>query len=99
MSQAMFRKTALTRLAAFCLRTSTLTVTAILPAAANSFSVGGGNITTAQADTSSDSTGTGGPFALQANSVTTGDSITITGVSITNTTNAPNGRALDVGGY
>jgi autotransporter-associated beta strand protein len=98
MSQATFRKTALTRLAAFCLGTSALTVAAMLPATANSFSVGGGNITATQTDTSSDFTGTGGPFALQANSTTAGDLITVTGVNITNTSNTPNGRALDVGG-
>jgi autotransporter-associated beta strand protein len=69
-----------------------------MPALAASFSVGGGTITTTQADTVSNSTGTGGPFALQANTVSAGDAITITGVGITNTSQTPNGRALDVGG-
>lgn len=82
------------RLAVFCLSTSALTA----PALAASFSVGGGTITTSQADTSSDSTGTGGPFALQANTASAGDTITVTGISVTNTSHAPNGRALDVGG-
>jgi len=93
-SQIKFRKKALARLAVFCLGTSALTVSAL----AASFSVGGGTITTTQADASSDSTGTGGPFALQANTVTAGDTITVTGVSIANSSGTPNGRALDVGG-
>ncbi|HKQ45877.1 MAG TPA: autotransporter domain-containing protein [Rhizomicrobium sp.] len=94
MSQIPFRQKALTRLAVFCLSTSALT----MPALAAVFSVGGGTITTTQADASSDSTGTGGPFALQANTIATGDVVTVTGVSITNTSQTPNGRALDVGG-
>ena len=94
MSNTSCRGRALVRLAAFCMGTSALTV----PVLAASFSVGGGTITTTQADTSSDSTGTGGPFALQANTVSSGDVVTITGVSISNTSQTPNGRALDVGG-
>jgi fibronectin-binding autotransporter adhesin len=94
MSLISIRRLALARLAVFCLGTSALT----LPALAASFSVGGGTITTTQADASSDSTGTGGPFALQANTVSAGDALTITGIGITNTSHAPNGRALDVGG-
>src|SRR5882757_7106422 len=94
MPQVLFRKKALTRLAVFCLGTSALTV----PALAASFSVGGGTITTTDTDTSSDFTGTGGPFELKANSTTNGDAINISGVSITNTSHAPGGRALDVGG-
>ncbi|HWU56471.1 MAG TPA: autotransporter domain-containing protein [Rhizomicrobium sp.] len=81
-------------LAAFCLGTSALTA----PVLAASFSVGGGTIITTQADASSNLTGTGGPFALQANTATIGDSINISGVNITNTSHTPNGRALDVGG-
>ena len=87
-------KKALARLVVFCLGTSALT----LPVLAATYNVGGGTITTSQADATSDSTGTGGPFALQANTVSAGDAITITGVSITNTSQTPNGRALDVGG-
>lgn len=69
---------------AFCLGTSALT----LPAVAASFSVGGGTITTTQADNSVDNTGTGGAFELQANTVSSGDAIAITNVNTT---------AVDVG--
>ena len=69
---------------AFCLGTSVLA----LPAVAASFSVGGGTITTTQADNSVDNTGTGGAFELQANRVSSGDAIAISNVNTT---------ALDVG--
>jgi len=78
------RKKMLTRLAVFCLGTSALTV----PVFAASFSVGGGTITTTQADTSVDNTGTGGAFELRANTVSSGDVITVSNINTT---------ALDVG--
>ena len=87
------RKKALTRLAIFCLGTSALTA----PVLAASFSVGGGTITTTQADNSQDNTGSSGGFLLQPNTVGNNDAITITGVTINNTSGTPNGRALDLG--
>src|SRR4051812_4209299 len=92
-----FRSGSLGRLAVACLGSTALTL--IAPAAlAATFNVGGGTINTTQADNSTDNTGTGGPFALQANTVAGGDVISITGVVINNTSHVPNGRALDVGG-
>lgn len=84
---------AIARVTVICLGTSALTA----PSFAANFSVGGGTITTTQADNSTDSTVTGGPFALQPNTVGPDDVVTITGVSITNTSGAPSGRALDIG--
>ncbi|HEX4176820.1 MAG TPA: hypothetical protein VHY57_00210, partial [Rhizomicrobium sp.] len=66
----------LARLAVLCLGSS---VFALSPALANSFSVGGGTVTTTDSDGGADLTGTGGPFLLRPNSTTTGDVITITG--------------------
>src|SRR6185312_12095562 len=80
------------RLAALCLGSS---IFALSPAMASSFSVGGGTITTTDTDASADLTGTGGPFLLKPNTTTTGDVITITGVTITNTDNSVTGRAID----
>jgi autotransporter-associated beta strand protein len=84
------RRKALTRLAIFCLGTSALTA----PVLAASFSVGGGTITTTQADNSADSTGSGGGFNLQANTLSAGDAITVSNVTI----NSSSARPLDVGG-
>jgi autotransporter-associated beta strand protein len=83
------------RLAALCLGSS---IFALSPAMASSFSVGGGTVTTTDTDAGADLTGTGGPFLLKPNTNTTGDVITITGVSITNSNNAVTGRAFDAGG-
>jgi fibronectin-binding autotransporter adhesin len=52
-----------------------------MPALAASFSVGGGTITTTQADNSVDNTGTGGAFELQANTITSGDVVTVSNVN------------------
>jgi len=83
------------RLAALCLGSS---IFALSPALASSFSVGGGTVTTTSNDGAGDLTGTGGPFILGPNGGgTTGDVITVTGVSITNTNNAVTGRAMDIG--
>ena len=89
MSHMVFRKKALARLAAICLGTSALT----LPAAAATYSVGGGTITTAQADNSTDNTGSGGGFLLQPNTSGNNDTVAINGVNINSTTS----RALDLG--
>ena len=80
-------------LAAFCLSTTALTA----PAVAASFSVGGGTINTSQADNSQDNTGTSGGFILQPNTAGNNDILTITGVTISNTSGTPTGRALDFG--
>lgn len=90
MSKISYRRPALVRLAAFCLGTTALT----MPALAPSFSVGGGTITTSQADSSIDSTGSGGGSALQANTTGNNDAVSISSVTINNV----GGRALDVGG-
>ncbi len=62
---------------------------------AASFSVGGGTITTTDADNVNDATGTGGVFELQANSTTTGDQISISGVAINNSSTSP--TAIEIG--
>src|ERR1700759_5745754 len=89
MSHISVRGRALTRLAVFCLGTSALT----LPAFAGTYNVGGGTITTAQTDNSTDNTGTGGGFLLQPNTTGNSDTVAISGVTINSTT----GRALDLG--
>jgi fibronectin-binding autotransporter adhesin len=62
---------------------------------AASFNVGGGTITTTDADNFVDNTGTGGSFQLQANSTTPGDLVTISGVTINNGSTSP--TAIDIG--
>ncbi len=90
------KKIHVARLAALCLSSSVL---ALSPAMASSFSVGGGTVITTSNDGSGDLTGTGGPFILAPNGGgTSGDVITVTGVSITNTNNSVTGRAMDIGG-
>ena len=90
MSLISFRGKALARLAVFCLGTSALTV----PALSATFSVSGGTITTSQADTSADNTGSGGGFELQGNTTAANDTVAVNGVVIS----GASGRALDVGG-
>ena len=79
------------------LASSSVLVTATLPAIADIYSVGGGTIATTQSDSNIDSTGSGGGFLLQPNTVTGGDTLAISGVSIVNTAGGANGRALDLG--
>src|ERR1700761_1204755 len=90
MSLRSARGRALTRIAVFCLGTSALT----MPALAATYSVGGGTITTAQADNSTDNTGTGGGFLLQPNTTGNNDTIAVNGVTISSS----NARDLDLGG-
>jgi autotransporter-associated beta strand protein len=69
------------------------------PAMAATYNVGGGTIVTTQADNSTDLTGSGDAFILQPNTVSSGDTVTVTGVTFTNTASGfgANGRALDFG--
>jgi autotransporter-associated beta strand protein len=90
MSLTSFRGKALACLAVFCLGSSALTV----PALSATFSVGGGTITTSQADASADNTSSGGGFELQANTTAANDAVAVNGVVIS----GASGRALDVGG-
>jgi len=73
------------------------TFSVIAPAAASSFSVGGGTITTTQTDTSADYTPSAGPFLLKPNTTGSGDTITVSNVTINNTSGSPNQFALDFG--
>lgn len=66
-------------------------------AAADIYPVGGGTITTIQADNKADATGVGSWFFLQPNTQTSGDVVTVSGVSLTNTAGGINGSALDFG--
>jgi len=81
------------RLAAVLLGATALTPVAL----AATYSVGGGTITTTQGDNASNLTGSGGPFILQPNTVTSGDTVTVSGVSFTNSGSVADGRALDFG--
>jgi fibronectin-binding autotransporter adhesin len=90
MSHKMLRGRALARLVAFCLGTSALTV----PALAATYSVGGGAITTTNADNSNDATGSGGGFGLFPNTTGNNDAVAVSGVTI----HSSSGIALDFSG-
>jgi len=91
-----FRTGSVGRLAVGLLCSTALPLLATTALAAT-FNVGGGTINTTQADNSTDNTGTSGGFALQPNTTGNNDIVTISGVTINNTSGAPTGRALDLG--